>query len=276
MKKLLFLLLFFNHVFCISPDHGNANAMSENPKILGYNYFPEELSPYVSASEFKQLTDHTFFCTHPRSGTNLTLEISCYLTRRPHYWNRENSSFWQKVTLHNRCMVDLDYEQFPFFCTHLVHETNQLSRRNQLITTLRNYKEIFFRGSSSFPSQHKMNTYFSYLKLFESWDSENRMMVKYEDLILRPFEVVKEIGDFLQVSEDRVDQLISEYDIFKENILNSYSNSPRTGKSYTRGKSLDFHRQKISPDVLKKVDEVMYRTNPYLFEKYLAHYREVE
>ncbi|NGX39145.1 MAG: hypothetical protein KR126chlam1_00467 [Chlamydiae bacterium] len=275
MKKLLFFLLFLNQAFCITPASDNANAMPENRKILGYNYFPEKPNPYgLSAGEFKQLTDHTFFCTHPRSGTNLTFSISTYLTRCPLYWNRTDGPFWRKVILVNRGMVDLDYEKIPFFATHRVHEINQLSRKNKLVTTLRNYKEIFFRGSSLFPSQNKMKTYFSYLKLYESWDSENRMLVKYEDLILCPFEVVKEIGDFFEVSNDKVNQLISEYDIFREHVLNSYPTT--AGKSYSRGKSINFHQQKISQDVLKKVDEAMYRTNPYLFEKYLAQYREVE
>lgn len=150
------------------------------------------------------------------------------------------------------------------------------NEKNLLIVLVRDYKEVFFHKLSNcsekcykengrhFPSF--IENYFDILSFYDNWEKD-KVMVYYEDLITDPVAALTPIFEALEIIDSSLnDKIEATYRLSKE-IFQIYP-----GSAYSRGKSLHFHSEKRSLELIKKMDAKVAVIYPDLFEKYLTQY----
>ncbi len=236
-----------------------ASYQTRFPIIKNYlDNFEEDLS---------SISDEVLIYTLPRTGGNLTIAILNQLTGKECLWSRLGIG-WRRGILLNRAKVQTDLDAFPILSSHRQAGFHKL-RKNKLISTLRNYKELFSRSGRLQYSKKSIQNYFRHLAFFDNWDSDKKFLVHYEDLIDNPSELITDLANFLNASDERVQELLENYDLFCQRVLASYIFHP--GKTKSKGRSSDFHRKKITPEKLLDLENQVRKENPYLFEKYLKN-----
>lgn len=160
---------------------------------------------------------------------------------------------------------------------------------HNLIFTIRNYKECFFRNMTekkysdleildkfeAFLSTPKKKTgYVKILKLFDSY-SGPKVCIYYEDLLSIPKKTVFDIFKFLKnngviIETERYNNLLDNLDFYLEKSKEEYSH----GSFKSDSKSKVFFSNKFSVDVKNKIDECIQSFCPDLFNKYLIRYKE--
>lgn len=182
-----------------------------------------------------------------------------------------------------------------YFLIHVHHPNSiiwQGHQQNKLIVIIRDYKESILRMFNNFshikdtigkkhddaifknlpPYYGVITWYFENLEYFEQFEGE-KFLVYYEELLLQPERVYRNILSFLGASDQFLEDFMNELEAHKKVCL-KYYDSYCFG-SETQGKNLKFHSNKISKEELTEFDQLVKDSYPNLWEKYLSRYKEL-
>ncbi|MDX8430962.1 MAG: hypothetical protein SNF33_04065 [Candidatus Algichlamydia australiensis] len=220
--------------------------------------------------------------SEPRSGVNWLMSCLQFLTRKPLC----PIHFRYSHPMNNRLGVDLDEKKPPFIRSHEIKVFLPVCKeKNRLILVFRNYKETTIRecgdSASRFSRAVQQKKLFhelaAKLNFFDRWPEENRHLVYYEDLLLKPKDVLQNLLVFLEEEDSLLEEFIENIQEYKRQCLSSYDKQvPGGSKSISKGKSLDFHSKKVPKKLLYQADGLFQSQYPYLWKKYLSRYKERE
>lgn len=153
-------------------------------------------------------------------------------------------------------------------------------KKDTIIVLVRNYRESIIRNAleqreksgmrqCNSPEYHKraVGKYMHVLDVYNSW-SGNKMMLYYEDMILKPFVSFSKIKDFLGLNEEKTKNFCSNYNYHKNNSTKQYKYGSVTSGQKDK---LNFHSnncKKAAADIEKIV--LMY---PDELLKYIERYK---
>ena len=208
--------------------------------------------------------DQYYFVTLGRCGTTWLIYCIQQLTQIPIHGPKK---------LLRRSYTSLDVEREPIYFSHdpMMCETVNMSN-NYLITIVRDYREIICRyknlGNEVTPNYY--DYYLNYLKLYERWDAKKRILIRYEDLITQPRQVLVDLLLFLKQDTDRLDVFMDNFEFHRQKSLKQYDNR---SKSYSRGNDVRFHSRSVPIRAIKHFDKTMQKTaGPVIWKKYLKQY----
>jgi hypothetical protein len=104
------------------------------------------------------------------------------------------------------------------------------------------------------------------LQFFDSWPSERRLLIYYEDQMLYPREMIEKIVCFIGESTDNVDEFIENIDHHRATTLALYD------KPMSQGKDLTYHARSLSKRQVKQLRATIEASMPLLWERYLSRY----
>lgn len=235
----------------------------------------------------------TFLLSFPQSGNTWLRYCLEFLTQRPTIRRRKIEAQWYEFhytyPLTWDAGLQIDAHKAPIEKLHtaqesllLLHnkETTALNRdTDTLIFILRNPKECIARTQyasfselldSLWGNSYQHRIYFENLAFFDSWPTERRYLIYYEDLITKPRETLAGILAFLHEPDTRLDQFMHEYQHHKEKCLSLYSGAT------SRGSDPLFHSKKLSAAYRKQVDTWIADAYPDLWHTYLHRYAETD
>jgi len=219
----------------------------------------------------QKVTDYkgrkTFLLSYPCSGNTWTRYCLEYLTQRPTFnaWlvDRRNIPIgWQ-------ANFEVNLDKAPILKAHRI-ETEKFDKdTDQLILIVRNPKEAIRRAEyqldkkEHLSEEKKGKIYFDNLATFDSWNSENRILIYYEDLITNPESSLEKLLLFLDESPSKLPLFMQDYHKHQHNALEIYYDS------YSKGRDLLYHSRKIDPDLRKQIDQWIEELYPLYWNKYL-------
>lgn len=218
----------------------------------------------------------------PRSGNTWIRYCIEYLTKRPtgeyeYLFPVDRNSFFMNNPINNIFDLGVDYESPPVVKSHFFNKKVKEYKIDYLIFVLRNYKESIPRHLGSFNDtmlflEDSSNYYMHNLEVYDNWDPEKRIIIYYEELINDSVNVYKKLVSFFKGSDEYIEFFCSDMKIHTENAIQLYERD--AGASYTKGKDVLFHSKKFSSEERKSIDVCCRKSNPNLFDKYLARYLE--
>lgn len=258
----------------------------------------------LNKETLSEVSDHHFFLTYQRSGTNLLIASYQYFFKQHFlHFNHAKHSFDLGT---NRLNLKLNLSKNPIYRTHNSNDLYALNTsKNSLIFILRDFHECILRqyirdmiiedkNGFSNPSIEsfydncdlisilKSNHWVKFkanLELFDSWNQEQKFLINYEDLVQDLPGEIKKLALFLKESTDEIEkfEIISlnknKIDDLKYEILNSYDREMYSiGGSMSKGSDLKYHSKKIPKQILTSFDHYVQEDCPSLWEKYLKKY----
>lgn len=184
----------------------------------------------------------------------------------------------------------LNFSKPTFYWGHEYFTLRHLNHsQNKLIFILRNYKENI---SSQLMLKNKNNMnildlnelilnevlnegtifkeYMIRLETFDSWDSNHRCLVLFDNLISHPEIFVPQVLNFIG---DNTDYLffVDHYEDFKKELIEKYNGKKnRTGS----GEDKKFFSKKILLKTHRNLDDYVQKNYPIFWESYLKRYEE--
>ncbi len=230
------------------------------------------------------LKDGVIFLTIPRSGTTWT-GMCLQLTTGRNFWSilrypfRPNtSSTWDIMG------PQIPSNKTPIYHAHYPHLIKNISKRNKLVMTTRSYRELIIKWSklnckselkNLDLSQKTINQLLEYYDFFESWPSENRQLINYEEMVGNPELALSKVLDFLDEPKDKLNVFLKNLEHYRELGISIYQNRQALrGGSISKGADLTFHSKTVSQVMLDEIDSaVESAATPYIWNKYLAKYK---
>ncbi|MDX8430445.1 MAG: sulfotransferase domain-containing protein [Candidatus Algichlamydia australiensis] len=175
--------------------------------------------------------------------------------------------------------LDIDESKPPFLVrTHRSsHVQKQRKTQNKLILIVRNpleslvsRKKFHKSAQPNVINRENLDYYLNYLRVFDSWNKKNRLLVYYEDLIEEPQRVFEEILVFLGKPLDRMELFFQDYDYYRETAMNAYSNHFNYG-AVSNGEVL-YHSKKVKKKNASFVKEFLQDSEPEIYFDYLSRY----
>lgn len=117
--------------------------------------------------------------------------------------------------------------------------------------------------------QKSKSYYFDILQLYDSWNSNKRLLIYYEDLIQDFENQMKKMLSFLEIDDNNLQSFMENYENLSEQCLHAYTITFGLGSG---GKDLLFHSKNIPRTQLKKIEVIIKRQFPDLWHKYLTRY----
>ena len=236
---------------------------------------------------FNKLEIHGYFPTHPqertqdhqnalwsyhRSGNHWLRFIAEYLTGRPSHGF--NESFYDRPIFMNRFHSKNNplshvNGKLPYVI-YKSHEPYPLTNQYTIILLIRDFQEHLSRND-----YFDRKFYHDYFMLIKNYDSfrGTKMLIYYEDLILRPEMEILRIKNFLDVSDTRYRTFMNHYDYYVEL---SQTAEYRAWYGNTSMANIKFHQTQVDTKVLTQRLEYFYRflnTPDYRHLKpYIARY----
>lgn len=249
----------------------------------------------ISFNHLDRVENEIFFITPFRSGTNLALCSLQLLTSKPIRWF--NYSRLKKTGGEgtNRLNLKIDNSKKPLYRNHFVTHLDEVDAlKNKLIMVIRNPKEVILRYCEDnlidfkkylsntamhfkyISSDKSFNYYLRLLRFYEQWEGE-KYLVYYEDLLLHPQVVLKELLEFMQEGDERLEDYLENMDEYRARMLDSYSKQHKdTGGGVSKGKDILYHSKKVPVEYLQKADRILQAKAPDLWEKYLFRYETTD
>lgn len=258
---------------------------------LAYEY--PDLGGVLDFSKPENISNHLFVLTNPKSGSHLLLYSIMKITQRPMrirtlFWHFQNNPYY--FDPENLMNYPVDFSKPTTYWGHEYDILKSLNiNDNKLIFILRNYKEnIASQLTWRYSKREDFNLerffhdeivnegdtfkeYISRLQLFDDWQSNNKYIVLFEDLLLYPNNFVPNLMSFIRDDSDYKD-FINHYEEFKSALAHEYYGR----KFNSTGSKSDNHffSKKISPSILEAVDHYVRQYYPHLWETYLKGYAE--
>ncbi len=228
-----------------------------------------------------------FFLTYPRSGTNLTIGILQYLTRKPLRDTKNNLKL--NLNAYNRLKLEIENEKNTLYRLHASLDwqkellTKLQTKKNKLLFVLRNPKECIVRHCSYSEQQFLKSVienqggfaqYLFNLKIFDEWNDRTKLLLYYEDILATPEVVAIKLLEFFDESDDYLESYISNLDEILAGILTSYQKQSVVNKlKYSNKSIVPFHSKNFSRESMRIVDEHIISAYPNLWNKYLKRYQ---
>lgn len=237
----------------------------------------------------ESIADQTFVITMGKSGTHLLLCSISAVTKRP------IRTLFPDLPI---CTNLLDDESdFSKPTIYFGHDTSVLEQckhnRNKLIATIRNYKEnilsylVLNHKITSLENENKLledlfldevlneksyfRIYIDLLLTFDSFPSDYRHLVYFEDLINHPENFLPKVLSFIGEQNCHYEKFIQNYDDFKEKLEKKYS---LKGIDTGSRSDLNYFKKHISHEALKITDQYIEINYPLLWNQYLKDYAE--
>lgn len=152
---------------------------------------------------------------------------------------------------------------------------------DRLILLVRNYKESLFKRGipkalledpKNYPLEQpaRFDLYYKPIKLYDAWNSDQRLMIYYEDLILHPRATLHQIAQFLNLETARVDHFMKTYDT---HVKSCFALARRlNGNPSTSHGQIHYHSKSWTLDENRLIDGAMKEYSPGTFERYLTRY----
>ena len=232
----------------------------------------------VLASTTFAFAENLYLLSFPRSGSHWTMYIIQYLTKK--YWVKGT----KKYVFPNLESV-IDPRLSPNYRAHVVKYIKTLDPSNKacfnahkgdkLIFILRNYRECFIRHcgynsdltTKKFQLNHLVKSYVDLITTYEKWDTDHRLLICYEDLMMRPEEEIARISKFLGADTTRLRDFVDHLD---KHILASLNE--RKEASMSKGKDISYHSKNQDQHFLAKIDSEVESYSALYWDKYLKQY----
>lgn len=244
-------------------------------------------------NDLSQCNGVVLLLTTPRSGSNLISSGLSAMTRRPISWLKWGDSVFGPFSArkehpsYNRLKLPLVSDIPLLYRTH--YELDELQRIpatcNQLIFLTRNPKELIFRAyrlahpggeSPDFAFIDSfLRKYLAPFKVYDAWDSNNKILIYYEDLIANENKILLDVLRFMGVSPTYLEDFISNKEEYKKRALDSYQKQHQGnngGVSSVGCPKPIFYSQHARPEILSLIDEYIIKTEPNLWELYLKRF----
>lgn len=217
---------------------------------------------------------HTFLLSYPRSGNTWLRYCLEYLTGRP-TMHRFNIKDKRNCPIGWLAGFEVDCSKPPIEKVHCKKEIDRSKHdpdNDLLIVIVRNPKEALSRQLGqeiTLPLLKKRGggydakTYFDNLATYDSWKSENRILIYYEDLLTKPKETLACLLLFLNESLEYLDCFMNEYEAHKIHAIEIYKES----KSDVT--DLLYHSKLIDVDHRRQIDEWIAQLYPAMWDTYL-------
>lgn len=223
----------------------------------------------------------TYLVSYPRSGNTWMRYCLEYLTKRP-----TTFSFSEVDPIHtsrddplsNTLSLMIDYSKSSIIKVHGYHNEVKIQHpSDRIIVMVRNYKECIHRRYPRLKDmiseiRREGSSYYTNLQAFDQFEPTKRLLVYYEDFIKDPQRVLEEILLFLEEDDALLEGFIKDLSFHKKRSLEHYDKG--IGVSKSKGDDLHFHSAQLTPDERKRIDFIVKRMNPMLFQKYLQRYEE--
>ena len=253
--------------------------------------FPD-VGGVLDFSKPRNISNRLFILTNPKSGSHLLLYSIMKITQVPlrarvPIWHFENDPPF--FLPENMMRYPLDFSKPTIYWGHEYTLLGHLNHsRNKLVFILRNYKENI---ASQLTLIHKNNKnvnlqdlllnevlneggvfkeYMTRLQLFDNWYPRNRCLVLFDDLTIHPELFIPRVMSFMGDNSE-YQYFIEHYDDFKIELMGEYG---KKGNRTGSGQDKDFFSSRISPDVLKTMDDFVQEKYPILWNRYLKQFEE--
>ncbi len=225
-------------------------------------------------------SENLYLISFPRSGSSWMMYIIQYLTRQPWDVGVNKPQIFPPLKKEVDTGLPLHYRSHSSSGLQVLRNTKRPYKPHKegdkLILMLRNYRECTLRHFSYDKTKvhnqlHANNkspsNYFNLISTYELWNPENRLLVYYEDLMKNPKQEIMRVSKFIGSDTDRTENFLSH---LKQHADASFAQKRTPTDS--KGKDLNFHSKKISPNDLKKMDTVVRANYPEYWDKYLNRY----
>lgn len=123
-----------------------------------------------------------------------------------------------------------------------------------------------------------MDRYIENLKKYDKHNPRRKIIIYYEDLMTKPQHVFHDLGKYLKISPQKVDEFLKNYESHKKICIEKYrqnfirQNRPYF-KAHSKGTNLNFYKELLSEKDLKLVKYNLKEYIPKkLRDKYLQRY----
>lgn len=247
-----------------------------------------------------KISNRLFILTNPKSGSHLLLYSIMKITQRPlrgrvAFWHFENDPPF--FPPENMMEYPLDFTKPTTYWGHEYHLLKPLNQNNnKLIFIIRNFKEniasnLILKNRSSILSRVKgpqsfnlgdllfkeitqesmvFKEYMIRLQLFDEWENENKCLISFEDLALHPEVFVPQVMAFIEDHSNYTD-FIDHYEDFQKELMLKYR---KKGNKTDSATDLKYFSNRISSEILHKVDAYVKEHYPKMWEIYLHQFEE--
>jgi len=237
---------------------------------------------------YKDESPRLFTLSYRGSGSHYFMYLVQYFSRR--VWQVPHKRYFFHLPR-------LDLTLSPYYRCHEVTARHFFNERNgfffpynaqkdKLILLLRNYKESccktpFYkrhRKAGNLPGlESNCVKYYQNIKCFDRWNPENRFLVRYEDLLERTEETLREVLAFLEVPVDeaKMRAFFAPQNLKKHQERCLYLTRVLNGSStVSRGSGIHYHSSLAAEGILDAIDRIFERYSPGLFHRYLEGYKD--
>ena len=239
-------------------------------------YVPRILKPYRSyfilpmSTEQRAKYDHNALWSYPASGNHWLRFIVEYLSGLPTHGHDSNQQdtpiFMNKFPGSSRPLSHVN-GRHPYIL-YKSHDIYPLTNQSTLIFLIRDFREHMARG---------ILRYHYYMSLIRTYDSffGTKMLIYYEDLMLKPKREILRVKNFLGGSESCYKTFMNHYDDYTELSRNA---KKRNWRNHISGTNITFHQNQLSEEDIAKRSEHFQQwlaTSEYRHLKpYIARYME--
>ncbi len=187
------------------------------------------------------------------------------------YASRDTSTFFRGHTIVNGEAITNNHGR-----------TFQFNKeKDTLILILRNYKDVFLRKKQNFSLNEKtkkeislfFNGYYKLIELFESWDTERKILLYYDELIDPACSFLYRIAHLIDAERDSIEKFVEQRRAHEE--LCKHALRTMHHFKLPSGKDTQYYTRKHSKHVLQYLDTLAEKKAPLLFHKYLHRFQQV-
>ena len=112
-------------------------------------------------------------------------------------------------------------------------------------------------------------SYFKNLRLYDQWNPEKRLLIYYEDLIIKPQETYEKLVEFLGEKPIYIDPFLESFEEHKQNAIKIYTKYQV--QSVTQGNAVVYHSKELDDATRRAIDKKIAQLYPGIWNKYLKH-----
>ncbi|MCF7853145.1 MAG: sulfotransferase [Simkaniaceae bacterium] len=297
-----FSCFFILTIFCLQNGIYAAKQVDNTSRkillkdLLQERYFSNEIE---NDSPFNYIPHpRIILCSEPSSGNSWCRYALEYLSKRPstryffdyqydrksyfslpekerHWFNAINPSWGIQFP-----DIGIDFSKAPILKHHDVTNVYQKAglqpliypSKDKLILIVRDYKELYYRNSSSnrAPIESTLGNYFNLLEFYYYYPEDKKILVYYEDLLSEPNKFFSSLLEFTGDSKDYLEEFIEQIEFHSGRCASLY-NIPKHAKSL--GKKNFRYSNQVHRSALLKLEQEVKEKHPIIFDKYLKKYQ---
>ena len=243
------------------------------------------------AAKLQDIQNSLIFLSPGVSGTHLTMQNIYMVTKGPVYLIKPT----RYTRKYNPLRLPIDKNAKPYFHTHNPCHLRLIPKNsNKLLLVVRNYKNWMIRQHiaeltkrdrpipNPLSAEWCLNVlqvrksalqYLSYLRVYDQWPQNARLLLYYEDLMESPKECLQKIQGFLGKESTNIAADLEQLTKLKAKSKEFYNTRlAHYGGSLSSGTAN--YTDAVSQKDLRCIDEKIRRINPKLFDAYLSRYKE--